>query len=47
MDWGTFFDMGGRGFYVWGSYIVTAIVMIGELMLLRNRRRILERHEDE
>ena len=44
MDWAAFFDMGGRGFYVWGSYIVTAIVMIGELVLLRNRKRTIERN---
>jgi heme exporter protein D len=42
MDWDTFFDMGGRGFYVWGSYIVTAAVMIGELLLLRHRKRTIE-----
>ncbi len=43
MDWVTFFEMGGYGLYVWGSYVVTAIIMIGELVLLRNRKRTLER----
>jgi heme exporter protein D len=43
MDWGKFFAMGGYGLYVWGSYGVTAFVMISELLLLRNRRRTIER----
>jgi heme exporter protein D len=47
MDWETFFDMGGRGFYVWGSYIVTAVVMIGELLLLRIRKRTVERKDGQ
>lgn len=47
MDWGTFFAMGGYGFYVWGSYLVTAIVMIGELLILRNRQRTLERKDGQ
>ncbi len=45
MDWGKFFEMGGYGLYVWGSYGVTALVMIGELLMLRNRKRNLERKE--
>ena len=47
MDWGKFFEMAGYGLYVWGSYGVTAIVMIGELVLLRNRRRTLERNDGQ
>ena len=46
MDWVKFFEMGGYGLYVWGSYTVTAIVMIGELLLLSNRKRALERDEE-
>ena len=45
MDWGKFFEMGGYGLYVWGSYVVTAIVMIGELLLLRNRKRTLDQDD--
>ena len=45
MDWGKFFEMGGYGLYVWGSYGVTALVMIGELLMLRIRKRNLERKE--
>ena len=45
MDWGKFFEMGGYGLYVWGAYGVTALVMIGELLMLRNRKQNLERKE--
>ena len=39
-----FFHMGGYGFYVWGSYGVTALFMIGEIIIvLRNKRTVLQR----
>jgi heme exporter protein D len=44
MSWGSageFFAMGGRGFYVWGSYAVGAALIVAELLLLRGRRRTL------
>ncbi len=34
-----FFAMGGYGFYVWGAYLVTAIVIVAELVSLRARGR--------
>jgi len=34
-----FFYMGGYGLYVWGSFGVSALLMILEPILLRNRRR--------
>jgi heme exporter protein D len=34
-----FFAMGGYGFYVWGSYLVTAACLAGEVLFLRARRR--------
>jgi heme exporter protein D len=34
-----FFSMGGYGFYVWGSYLVTAACIAGEVLILRARRR--------
>ena len=34
-----FFAMGGYAFYVWGSYGVAALVIAGELMAVRARRR--------
>ncbi|MFN0317694.1 MAG: heme exporter protein CcmD [Burkholderiales bacterium] len=42
MNWGSaqaFFEMGGYGLFVWGSYGVTALVIAGELVALRKRRR--------
>jgi heme exporter protein D len=33
-----FFAMGGYGFYIWGSYIVTAACIAGEVLFLRARR---------
>jgi heme exporter protein D len=37
-----FIAMGGYGFYVWGSYLVTAVIIIGEVLMLRARRRAVE-----
>jgi heme exporter protein D len=34
-----FLAMGGHGFFVWGSYGVTAAVLVGEIFFLRARRR--------
>ncbi len=34
-----FFAMGGYGFYVWGSYGVTAFVIVAEVLAVRSRRR--------
>jgi heme exporter protein D len=34
-----FLDMGGYGFYVWGSYIVAVTVIAAEIWALRQRRR--------
>lgn len=34
-----FFSMGGRGFFVWGSYGVAAILIALEIWLLRRDRR--------
>ncbi len=42
MNWGSaaeFFAMGGYGLFVWGSYAVSAIVIVAELVLLAQRRR--------
>jgi heme exporter protein D len=44
LTWGSaaeFFAMGGRGFYVWSSFAVTALILLGELLALRKRRRTL------
>jgi len=38
MNWTDFWQMGGYGLYVWSSFIVTALFMVGELILLKRRR---------
>ena len=38
-SWSDFFAMGGYAAYVWGSYGVTAGLIVVEIMTLRNRRR--------
>jgi heme exporter protein D len=35
----TFFEMGGYALYVWGSFGVTAVLMIAEPLMLRSRRK--------
>ena len=40
MNWNSFADfvaMGGYGLYVWGSYGVTLVLMVGEGLLARHR----------
>jgi heme exporter protein D len=42
MNWASaeeFFRMGGYGLYVWGSYAVTAVLMLVEPVLAARRRR--------
>lgn len=42
MNWGSteaFFAMGGYALYVWGSYAVTAVLLVAEIVLLVLRRR--------
>jgi heme exporter protein D len=44
MNWGSldqFLAMGGYATYVWGSYIVSAVVLAVEVVLLRRRHRTL------
>jgi len=36
-----FFSQGGYAFYVWGSYGLGLILLIAELVQLRNRRRTI------
>lgn len=45
-SWSDFFAMGGYAFFVWGSYGVTAVLMIVEAVLVvRRHRGVLERLE--
>jgi heme exporter protein D len=42
MNWGSigeFFAMGGYGWYVWGSYAVTIVLIAAELVLVAARHR--------
>jgi len=49
MNLGEFLAMGGYGFYVWGSYIVAAVVLCIEIFVVRARRRAarLAVHEEQ
>ncbi len=40
-SWSDFFAMGGYALYVWGSIIVVAACMAGELLALRLRRNAI------
>ena len=40
MNWSEFFAMKGYGFYVWGSYGVTLLVLLVEIALVRHKRKI-------
>ena len=37
--WDDFVAMGGYGFYVWGSYLVTLGLLMAEVILVRVRKR--------
>jgi heme exporter protein D len=38
-SWGDFFAMGGYATYVWGSYVVTFVIIAVEIVLVRGRAR--------
>jgi heme exporter protein D len=38
-SWSAFWQMGGAGFYVWGSYGVTLLAIVVELLAVFRRRR--------
>ena len=47
MHWNSvsdFFAMGGYAFYVWGSFGLTAVVVAGEVLLLRAQRKNILRN---
>lgn len=39
MNWAEFFAMGGRAFYVWGSFGVFALAIAIEIIMLRSRAK--------
>jgi heme exporter protein D len=38
-SWSQFWEMGGYGLYVWGSFGVTALLMGGEVILAARRHQ--------
>lgn len=38
-SWSAFWDMGGRGFFVWGSYGALLVAVVAELLTLRSARK--------
>jgi heme exporter protein D len=38
-----FFYMGGYAFYVWGSYLIALVVMVGEVVTVLKRGKSLRR----
>ena len=45
MNWGSldaFLGMGGYAAYIWGSYVVSAVAIAVEVILLRRRHRTLQ-----
>lgn len=48
MQWGSvseFLAMGSYALYVWGAYVVTAVVIAAEVVTLVRRRRTLRKQE--
>ena len=43
MNWSEFFAMGGYGLYVWGSYGVTALVLVLNVLFARRREKNVRR----
>ncbi len=47
MQWNSvseFFAMGGYAFYVWGSFGLTAVVLVGEMLMQRRQRKAILRN---
>lgn len=42
-SWADFWAMGGYGLYVWGSYLVTAVFMAAEVVLVLRRGSTIKR----
>jgi heme exporter protein D len=45
MNWSNFIHMGGYGFYVWGSYIATLILLGAEVLQLLKRKNTLRERD--
>ncbi len=42
MNWAEFFSMGGRGFYVWGSFGAFALGITIEIIAVRHRAKLAQ-----
>jgi heme exporter protein D len=40
-------SMGGYGFFVWGSYIFTLIVIVWEVVSLKQRKRAVKQQQSQ
>ena len=38
-SWSAFWSMGGYGLYVWGSYGITVVLLVGEVLSLLKHKR--------
>jgi len=50
MHWSSFSEflrMGGSGFYVWGSYGITFVLLAGEVLVLLKRKRNLASRQSQ
>ncbi len=50
MHWSSFSEfvrMGGYGFYVWGSYGATLVLLAGEVLVLLKRKRNLASRQSQ
>jgi heme exporter protein D len=47
VSFGDFIAMGGYGFYVWGAYLTTAVLVVIEIIAVRARLRDARRVAEE
>jgi heme exporter protein D len=47
MNWSEFFNMGGYGLYVWGSYGMAALVLVFNVLAARRREKSVRRELEE
>ena len=45
MNWSEFWSMGGYGFYVWGSYIFSLVLIVWEVVSLKQRKKALTQQQ--
>ena len=40
-------SMGGYGFYIWGSYLVSLVAMVWEVVSLKQRKKALTQQQQQ